>query len=159
LANDLVEPSSLLTRAAALTQLDTVQNKLTTCASTFTAEEAFATATEAELAAAEAAKVTSDLAKTVCESKATMPTNAPTAAATTGAAASCAGSVAIDTNGNGKVEMSDAIELFVATTMQGYGAAQMLDSSRTKYPAGAVTPIKTVLASVKAAMAQAAANK
>ena len=159
LANDLVEPSSLLTRAAALTQLDTVQNQLTTCASTFTAEEAFATATKAELAAAEAAKVTSDLAKTACESKATTPTNAPTAAATTGAAASCAGSVAIDTNGNGKVDVADATELFVATTMQGYGAASMINIFRANHLTGAMTPVKAIIANVKAAMAQATANK
>ena len=69
------------------------------------------------------------------------------------AAASCAGSVAIDTNGDGKVEVTDAIELFVATTMQGFGAETMLDHLRKKHPAaGAVTPIETVIANVKAAM-------
>ena len=49
--------------------------------------------------------------------------------------------------------MSDAIELFIATTMQSYGAAQLLDSVRAKHPVGAVTPIEAVLASVKAAIA------
>ena len=68
--------------------------------------------------------------------------------------ASCAGSVAIDANGDGKVDATDAIELFVATTMQGFGAARLLDQFRKKYPAaGAVTPVETVIANVKAAMA------
>ena len=123
LAN-IVEPSSLSTRVEALTQLDTVQNQLTTCASTFTAEKAFATATAAAKA--------------------------------TGAVASCAGSVAIDTNGNGKVESADAVELFVASTMQDFGAAQVLESFRATFPTGAVTAVKTILANVKAAMAAAA---
>jgi hypothetical protein len=70
----------------------------------------------------------------------------------------CAGSVAIDTNGDGKVDVTDAIELFVASTMQGYGAAQMLDSFRMEHPVGGKTPVKTILANVKAAMAQAATN-
>ena len=81
---------------------------------------------------------------------------APTAAATTGAAASCAGSVAIDTNGNGKVESADAVELFVASTMQDFGAAQVLESFRATFPTGAVTAVKTILANVKAAMAATA---
>ena len=83
------------------------------------------------------------------------PTNAPTAAATTGTVASCAGSVAIDTNGNGKVEITDAVELFIASTMQDFGATQMLESFRATYP-GAVTAVKTILANVKAAMAATA---
>jgi hypothetical protein len=81
---------------------------------------------------------------------------APTAAATTGAAASCAGSVAIDTNGNGKVESADAVELFVASTMQDFGAAQVLESFRATYSTGALTAVKTILANVKAAMAATA---
>ena len=80
-----------------------------------------------------------------CEAK-----TAPPATAT----ASSAGLVAIDANGDGKVDVTDAIELFVATTMQDFGAAGLLDQFRKKYPAsGAVTPIETVIANVKAAMA------
>jgi hypothetical protein len=112
-------------------------------------------ACEARAGATTAAPTTAPTAAPTA-APAASPTNAPTAAATTGTVASCAGSVAIDTNGNSKVEITDAVELFVATTMQGYGAAQMLDSSRTKYPTGAVTPIKTILANVKAAMAATA---
>ena len=70
--------------------------------------------------------------------------------------ASCAGSVAIDTNGNGKVESADAVELFVASTMQDFGAAQVIESFRAKYSTGAVTAVKTILANVKAAMAATA---
>jgi hypothetical protein len=179
LVNDLVEPSSLLTRTAALTQLDTVQNQLTTCASTFTEEKAFAqqevanaavdkAASAKALGDAKTAKATLQGEKDACESRTAVPTaapttaptnaptNAPTAAATTGAVSSCAGSVAIDTNGNGKVESADAVELFVATTMQGYGAASMINRFRAKHLTGALTPVKAIIANVKAAMAATA---
>jgi hypothetical protein len=108
--------------------------------------------TKQELAAAEAAKAVLQGVKEACEARA----GATIAAPTTGAVASCAGSVTIDTNGNGKVESADAVELFVASTMQDFGAAQVIESFRAKYSTGAVTAVKTILANVKAAMAATA---
>ena len=60
----------------------------------------------------------------------------------------------LDTDGNNKLDQSDAIELFVATTLQGFGAEQLLTKFRQAHPSGAVTPIATVLATVKTAMDQ-----
>ena len=51
--------------------------------------------------------------------------------------------------------ITDAVELFIASTMQDFGATQMLESFRATYP-GAVTAVKTILANVKAAMAATA---
>ena len=119
-----VDATSLETRADAVAAVDTLQVQLTTCAATFEEEKAFG--------------ATAELAKQVAEEKtAEVP----------------AGSVAIDINGNGKVDISDAVELFVAITMQNFGAARMLDRYRKEQSPGAVTPIETVVANVKAAMA------
>ena len=64
------------------------------------------------------------------------------------------GAVALDVDGNNKVDTSDAIELFVATTMQGFGARDLLLEYRSKYVTGATTPVTTVLATVSKAIDQ-----
>jgi hypothetical protein len=119
-----VDYSTLSTRTAALVAIDTLEGNLAKCTSTFTAEQAYANAG-----------------------------TGGTASFPVSATPSCAGSVAIDINGNGKVDYCDAVELFVATTMQDFGAASILNRFRKKHPTGAMTPIETVIANVKAAMA------
>ena len=132
----LVQPSSLLTRVDALAHLDTVQNKLSLAVHRFNVEKAYAA-------------VASDAASCA-------PTPAPVSAPTPAAVSTPtpAGSVPLDINGNNKLDQSDAIELFVATTLQGFGAKRLLTKFRQAHPSGAVTPIATVLATVKTAMDQ-----
>ena len=60
----------------------------------------------------------------------------------------------LDTNGNGKVDNTDAIELFVATTMQDFGAKSLMVKFRNQHKFTAATSIDAVLASVRTAIAQ-----
>jgi hypothetical protein len=64
------------------------------------------------------------------------------------------GAVALDVDGNNKLDASDSIQLFVATTMQDYGASRMLTEFRAQHATNGVTPIATMLSTIKAAMDQ-----
>jgi alpha-tubulin suppressor-like RCC1 family protein len=66
--------------------------------------------------------------------------------------AAARGTVSLDADGNDKVDAFDAVELFVAITMQDFGAKLVLQNFRNAHTDSAATPIMTVLTTVKAAI-------
>jgi hypothetical protein len=144
--------TTLETREDAVARVDVLKVQLTTCTTTFNEEKAFATATQvakqaAETNAATAAVTAATAAATAAAALSTCQA-AATSAQSTGT--SRAGAVALDIDGNNRVDASDAIQLFVATTMQGFGAQSLLE----RFQAGtdATTPPATIVATVAAAL-------
>merc|ERR1719261_1530010 len=71
------------------------------------------------------------------------------------AGGSCAGSVPLDIDGNAVVDQRDAITLFVALTLRGFGARELLESYRAAHPhaPAPVTSVDAILATVLTARA------
>lgn len=96
------------------------------------------------------------LALSACQTAASSAAAGAAAAAAAAAAqsmpTSCAGAVMLDIDGNKRVDIADATQLFVASTLQGFGALTLLQMIQARPAMTAVKSPANILATMTAAL-------